>query len=268
VIRLLIANLKAGVGKTTTAINLCRYLADANQRVLLIDTDPKGYVETVLGIRPTRHLAHFVAHRYVFSECVVNVADRFDVLCSNRETIQAEAALMSSQAREVILKHLLKPVEANYDAIILDSAPALSILQSCAMYYAGNVLIPVDMDLLSVSGAGATMAAVNQLNEFLGTQVQVAGFLPTIVDRRFQMAQTVLQALAAFQPRYGIPVLPEIRVDSAVPKSLRARKMLADFDPDSRAMHDYEVAFDRLLKALAQDSKSADRPMQSAAHSS
>jgi len=178
-IRLLISNQRGGVGKTTTVINLCRYLCDLHQRVLLIDTDPQGSVETILGIRANHHLAHFVAHRYALSECAVTVREGFDVLCSNRETLQAEAALMGAQAREVILEHLLKPIEKEYDAILIDSAPSISILQTCAMYYAGNVLIPVDMDSLSVTGAGATITAVSQLNEFLRANVRVMAFLPS-----------------------------------------------------------------------------------------
>ena len=230
-IRLLISNQRGGVGKTTTAINLCRHLADLNRRVLLIDTDPQGSVETILGLRANHHLAHFVAHRYALSECAITIREGFDVLCSNRETLQAEAALMGAQAREVILEHLLKPIEKEYDAIVIDSAPSISILQTCAMFYAGNVLIPVDMDSLSVTGAGATITAVSQLNEFLRATVRVVGFLPTQVDRRLQMAQAVLGSLEVFKERFGIPILPEIRTDAAVPKSIRARKMLVDYDP-------------------------------------
>jgi chromosome partitioning protein len=247
-IRVLVSNQRGGVGKTTTVINFCRYLMDRKRKVLLIDTDPQGSVETVLGLRANHHLAHFVAHRYALSECVVRVSDYLHVLCSNRETLQAEAALMGAQAREVILKHLLAPVESEYDAVIIDSAPSISILQTCAMFYTGNVLIPVDMDSLSITGAGATITAVEQLNEFLQGSVRVVGFLPTQVDRRLQMAQTVLQSLAIFQERFRIPVLPEIRVDSSVPKSIRARKMLIDYDPNCRALQDYDVAFRTLLE--------------------
>ena len=107
-IRLLISNQRGGVGKTTTVITLSRYLVDEGRRVLLIDTDPQGSIETVLGVKASHHLAHFVAHRYALSECIVRVSERLDVLCSNRETLQAEAALMGAQAREVVLQHLLE----------------------------------------------------------------------------------------------------------------------------------------------------------------
>jgi chromosome partitioning protein len=261
-IRLLVSNQRGGVGKTTTVITLSRYLVDEGRRVLLIDTDPQGSIETVLGVKASHHLAHFVAHRYALSECIVRVSDHFDVLCSNRETLQAEAALMGAQAREVVLQHLLERVEKDYDAILIDSAPSISILQTCAMFYARNVLIPVDMDSLSVTGAGATITAVNQLNEFLKGDVRVIGFLPTQVDRRLQMTQAVLQSLAIFRDRYDIPVLPEIRVDSSIPKSLRARKMLADYDPACRAMQDYRLAFSQIIQLIEGGVKSAEAPAE------
>jgi chromosome partitioning protein len=261
-IRLLISNQRGGVGKTTTVITLARHLVDEGRRVLLIDTDPQGSIETVLGVRASHHLSHFVAHRYALSECTVHISERFDVLCSNRETLQAEAALMGAQAREVVLQHLLEREEKNYDAILIDSAPSISILQTCAMFYARNVLIPVDMDSLSVTGAGATITAVNQLNEFLKGDVRVIGFLPTQVDRRLQMTQAVLQSLDIFRDRYHIPVLPEIRVDSSVPKSLRARKTLAEYDPSCRAMQDYRVAFAQIIQLIEGGVKSAEAPAE------
>jgi cellulose biosynthesis protein BcsQ len=157
---------------------------------------------------------------------------------------------MGAQARELVLYHLLKHEEAAYDAVLIDSAPSISILQSCAMFYTKHVLIPTDMDSLSVTGAMATITAANQLNDYLKTDVRIIGILPTQVDRRLQMTQSVLASLAVMQERYGIPVLPEIRIDSSVAKSLRARKPLAEFDPDCRAHKDYQASFARLVEVL------------------
>jgi chromosome partitioning protein len=249
-IRLLVSNQRGGVGKTTTTVNLAHYLSALNKKVLLIDIDPQGSLEQVLGVKAQHHLAHFIAHRFALSECTVNYNSNIDVLCSSRDTLQAEAALMGAQAREVVLHHLLKHEEHTYDAVLIDSAPSISILQSCAMYYTKSVLIPTDMDSLSVTGAMATITAANQLNDFLHTDVRVIGILPTQVDRRLQMAQSTLATLETIRDRYGIAVLPEIRADSTVAKSLRARKPLADFDNTCRAFKDYQIAFDRLLEVM------------------
>jgi chromosome partitioning protein len=258
-IRVVVSNQRGGVGKTTTALTFARFLADAGKRVLLIDTDPQGSVEAALGLKAQRHLAHFVAHKYALSECIVPAHDRIDVLCSNRETLQAESALMGAQAREVILAHLLAPFERDYEAVLIDVAPSISMLQTCAMVYAKNVLIPLDMDSLSLTGAGASVTAITQLNQFINVGVRAVGLLPTKVDRRMQMTQIVLSALKAFGERYEIPVLNEIRTDATVPKATRSRKFLADFDPECKAMQDYRVAcqqiFDSLSKGTDSDGK-------------
>lgn len=249
-IRLLVSNQRGGVGKTVTAVNYARYLSDLGKRVLLIDIDPQGSLEQVLGIRAQQHLAHFVGHRFALSECVVEYSPTIHVLCSSRDTLQAEAALMGAQARELVLQHLLKPEESKYDAVLIDSAPSISILQSCAMYYTQNILVPTDMDSLSVTGAMATITAANQLNEFLHTNVRVIGILPTQVDRRLQMAQSTLTTLKTIEERYKIPILPEIRIDTTVGKAIRARKLLVDYDGSSRAFKDYQAAFARLQEVL------------------
>ena len=249
-IRLLISNQRGGVGKTTTTVNFARYLADQGRRVLLIDIDPQGSLEQVLGLKAHHHLAHFIAHRFALSECIERYTPQIHVLCSSRDTLQAEAALMGAQARELVLHHLLKPEEHHYDAVLIDSAPSISILQSCSMYYARNVLIPTDMDSLSVTGAMATITAANQLNEFLRTDVRIVGILPTQVDRRLQMAQSTLASLGIIEDRYHIPVLPEIRSDTTISKAIRAKKLLADYDSSSRAFKDYLSAFGRLLEVM------------------
>lgn len=249
-IRLLVANQRGGVGKTTTAVNLMRYLSDQGKRVLLIDTDPQGSVGEVLGLKHKNSLASFVAHRFALAECVVPYNERVNVLCSGRDTLSAESALLGAQARELVLAQILKAEELAYDAVLIDSAPSISILQSAAMYYAKRVLVPLDMDSLSLTGTWATHGAITLLNEYLHVGARIVGMLPTRVDRRYQMTQTVLAGLQTISKQVGAPILPEIRTDSAVGKSLRAHKPLAEFAPDSKVWADYQAAFRKLMEIL------------------
>ena len=93
-IRLVISNQRGGVAKTTTATTLARLWADRGRKVLLIDTDPQGSVGMSLGLKADKFLHHFVVYNHSFESCLVHAAPNVDVLCSSRETIQAEASLM------------------------------------------------------------------------------------------------------------------------------------------------------------------------------
>ena len=197
-IAVVVSNQRGGVGKTTTAVNYAGYLAARKKRVLLIDADSQGSAGTFLGLKPLRFLAHYIIGREQLSECVTQLGPYLHVLASNRETQQAEAALLGQMAREMALKLVLEPeVKGNYDAIIIDVAPSITLLQSCAMLFAEQVLIPVAMDLLSLQGAQMSVETVRLLNDFYKMNIGIVGFLPTQVNARLQVTATVSTTLEA-----------------------------------------------------------------------
>ena len=165
-IRLVIANQKGGVAKTTTTLSLAREFADRGLKVLLIDIDPRDRSAPRLGLKTTNYLYSFVISNYRFKDCLVAAHANIDVLCSNRETTDIEGILHLRTGRELIFQVLLTPVEKDYDAVIIDCPPAISLLQSCALMYAQQILIPLTMDPLSLQGAYAaiqTSATLNRL---------------------------------------------------------------------------------------------------------
>lgn len=249
-LRLTISNQRGGVGKTSTAICLMRYLSDQGKRVLLIDADPQASISEALGLRYKTNLASFLVHHYALPDCVVAYSERVDVLASSRETATAESWLAGQPGREMVFKNMLQPWEGSYDAVIFDSAPSISMLAHCSMFYTKQVLVPVDMDHLSVTGALATQTSLEQLNALTQVGARIVGILPTRVDRRLNMSQVILATLATIATGLKAPLLPEIRTDSAVSKCLRAHKTLAEFDPDSKAWSDYRDAFAKLLELL------------------
>ncbi len=121
------------------------------------------------------------------------------------------------------------------------------------MVYSQRVLIPVDMDILSVQGATASIQAGEMLNGMLagGLNIRVAGILPVKLDRRLAITDVVLNTLSAISQKRNVPVFPGIRTDQAIVKAARNRQFLADFDPRSKALEDYEVIADRLLQQFA-----------------
>ncbi len=249
-IRLVVANQKGGVAKTTTVLNLARGFADNGLRVLIIDTDSQGSIGTALGLKPRYFLYHLIVHSYRFKDCVVNAVDGIDVICSSRDTLEAEGILIPRQGRELSLQVAMAPAEDAYDVVLIDCAPSITLMQSCAMMYAQHILIPLDMDPMSLQGAYSALHSARTMNMLFRSNVRPVAILPVRVDRRLQMTEMIMDSLNAIAREYEIPILPIIRTDSTVPKASRARKFLADFDPKCKAGEDYRAAADALLEHL------------------
>lgn len=249
-IRLVIANQKGGVGKTTTALNLARCFNDVGLKVLLIDTDPQGSIGASLNLKPPHYLYHLIINNFRFRDCVVEVRPGIDVICSNRETTDAEAILIPRTGRELILQAILSPVEKDYDVVMIDCPPAISLLQSCALMYTKQLLIPLTMDPLSLQGAFAALQTTATLNSLFNADISPIAVLPTLVDRRLQMTEIIMKSLQVMAEDHSIPLLPAIRTDSNVTKATRSKKFLLDYDSNCKAAEDYRAASTQLLEHL------------------
>ncbi len=248
--KLMIGNQKGGVGKTTTAIIMARSLADRGMRTLLIDSDPQGSVTVTLRLKPEAYLADFILNQLRLPDCVLAVAPKLDVLCGNRETTAMEQRIFTMYGREHVFQNAFRMYEENYDAVVVDVAPSISLLQACSMVFCQNVLIPVSMDTLSVSGAGATIFSAQTIGDSVRTPIRPVALLPTIVNRRYGLTDVVMKMIEQLGEKYRIPVLNTIRTDQAVGKAARMHKMLVDVDPRAKALEDYETATDGLLDLL------------------
>jgi chromosome partitioning protein len=252
VIRLVISNQRGGVAKTTTAVNVARYFADQGAKVLIIDTDPQGSVGSVLGLRSEHNLHSFVIRKLAFRECLVAAHPNIDVMCSARDTVQTEAILMGETARELTFQNLFPAVDRGYDVVLIDVAPSISLLQTCAMLYARQLLIPVSMDGLSLQGAIASIETARMLSDLFRTAIKTVALLPVMVDRRYQMTEMVMESLKGMSERYQVPLLTAIRTDANVTKSSRQKQFLVDYDPKCKALEDYTLA-SRELSDLLKD---------------
>lgn len=249
--RLFIQNQRGGVGKTTTAVCLARRFADIGHKTLLIDADPQGSINTLLRLKPTHYLSNVLIDRYVLDDCVVrDVVPNLDVLCGNRNTANAESYASNLIARERWMEEVLATQDSAYGAVVIDGSPSVSLIQTCAMVYAQNLLIPVDMDILSVSGAAACLQFAQTLSKAMRTEIRPIALLPTQVDLRLNMTRIVTGLMQEMASKFAVPILCPIRIDSAVGKATRARQFLSDFDPKSKAVEDYAAAAQQLLEFL------------------
>ena len=246
-IKFVVLNQRGGVGKTTTSLTLSRFLADSGKKTLLVDADPQGSVDTILRLKPQHHLADFLIEKYALDDCVVSPCKNLDVLCGNRETASAETKMMSEFARERLFENLFGLYDSQYQAVVIDVAPSISLMQTCAMVYTQHVLIPVDTDLVSLSGAGACLQFSETLSKAVRTPIHAVGLLPTKIDKRLGMTKIIRELLEGLSNRFNVPILQEIRTDTAVAKATRQKQFLVDFDPKCKSVEDYNKAAEQLL---------------------
>ena len=159
---------------------------------------------------------------------------------------------MGETARELTFQNLFPAVDRGYDVVLIDVAPSISLLQTCAMLYARQLLIPVSMDGLSLQGAIASIETARMLSDLFRTEIKTTALLPVMVDRRYQMTEMVMESLKGMSERYQVPLLPAIRTDANVTKSSRQKQFLVDYDPKCKALEDYTAAC-RELSILLKD---------------
>ena len=255
-IKLVISNQKGGVAKTTTALTLARFLADAGKRVLIIDTDPQGNLAMTVGVKFKHNLHDLIIEGVTIEDTAVRVhtsengSGILDMVCSDRRTVETEATLMGRFGREFTLRNLLNSLDLPYDAVLFDVAPSITLLQTCAMIYAQRLLLPVAMDLLSLQGANASLETAKMLNGIFDTDIQGVAFIPVMVQKQLQMTKLVTANLTRLSDASGVPVLPGARMDVNVNKCVRTRQFLADFPAASRIFEDYQAAFNELMTRL------------------
>lgn len=251
--KLVVANQKGGVAKTTTTLTLARFFANRGLRILIVDTDPQASITLALrGTNRSEHDLHdFIVRQLSFDLCRINVAERIDVLPSGKDTTKVDAILGVKPSELFSFRGIFGPLEKDYDFVIFDCAPSISVLQTAALIYAQRLLIPVSMDILAIHGALACLETAHNMNEFYNnTDVRAVALLPVMVDRRLQATKITFDMLEKIAAKYSLPLLPGIRIDQAVQRANRSKSFLADHDPRSKALEDYAAAATALAEIM------------------
>ena len=201
-----IANQKGGVGKTTTTVNLAAGLAKVGQRVLMVDLDPQGNATMGSGVDKRKlELTVYdvllesasVAEARVQSSKLADAGCGYDILGANRELAGAEVEMVELERREKRLKIALAQVEQDYDFILIDCPPSLSMLTLNGLCCAHGVIVPMQCEYFALEGLADLVNTIKQVHANLNKELAIIGLLRVMFDARITLQQQVSEQLKA-----------------------------------------------------------------------
>lgn len=200
-----IVNQKGGVGKTTSVINLCAYIASIGRRVLVVDIDPQANATSGLGIdknKLTKSIYNLLLEEASLDEVVYKHAEyKLDVIPSNPALAGAEVELVNVIGREYRLQRGLMAVNGRYDYILIDCPPSLGLLTVNALTAARDgVIIPVQCEYLALEGLTQLNQTIQLVQKYLNPQLTVRGLIMTMYDSRTNLSRQVVEEVRSHFP--------------------------------------------------------------------
>jgi chromosome partitioning protein len=248
-----IANQKGGVGKTTTTVNLAAGLAKVGQRVLMVDLDPQGNATMGSGV-DKRKLELTVYDVLLESASIAEArvrADKcgYDVLGANRDLAGAEVELVELERRDKRIKGALELVKADYDFVLIDCPPSLSLLTLNGLCSAHGVIVPMQCEYFALEGLSDLVNTIKQVHANLNPDLQIIGLLRVMFDPRITLQQQVSEQLKS---HFGDKVF-----NAVIPRNVRLAEAPSYglpgviFDPSSRGAQAFIAFAEEMVQRIA-----------------
>ena len=210
-----IANQKGGVGKTCTTVNLAACLGELGKKVLVVDMDPQGNSSSSFGVN--KNEMEYTIYEVMLEECtlaeaiVKDVALNVSLVPANVKLGAVEIEMAGQDKANLILRRELDFVKEDYDYILIDCPPAISLMTVNSMAAASGVIVPVQCEYLALEGLGQVIETINLVRSRMNPGLELSGILFTMFDSRTTLSNDVVENVRSTVNYHSGRWLPSLR---------------------------------------------------------